>query len=1450
MKQLRRLRSWVLVCLSMVGANAAFAQPGQGGDGPPPAFVAGGQMVRGTVIAVAADRLTVKNEAGESFQVVITPNTRLRKGRDPVKLADVHAGDGIGAMGVVDVPAKTVHAVMIGVVDAAEIAKARENMGKTYIAGKVTAIDLDALKMTVLREDGVSQTIGLDDDTSFKRGGRAVNAMAFEGLGGMGGGYGGGQRGQGGPGHGPGSGSRRREHHTGGCEGGGCDRRAGIAQGRRVHSQGAAGGESSASGRAAQTAGWGWLGRSGIESGGNRRGAQGMRMKQGERWGPRGLGSWMLVAALALGWVRGMAQDAAPAPAAQTTAGGTIHGTVKAGTVPLPGVAVTATNTLTGKKYATTTDINGAYAMTIPRTGRYVVKAELAAFAAATQEVRIAADAADQVAEFGLELASRAAAQETAAAAATTGRASQLAQGLQSLNMTGDAGVEAATAGGGDSGAQTPSLGNLGGDGSGESIAVNGQQGQTNQLGGMSEDEVRQRIQQVMQQAQQGGAPNDMMSAVAGMLGQFMGGGPGGGGPGGGGGGRGGRGGGGAFRGFNPTQPHGAIFWTGGNNALNAAPFSIGSRPVTNPAGYQNSFGVSLTGTPYIPGLFKADPKQFVFLNVTGTRNVTAVVFNDTVPTLAERAGNFSAAGTTIYDPKTGLPFGNDTIPTCANAVAGASCLSPAALALLNAYYPLPNVQSLGTNGDNYQAVTTAGSNSTQASLRYVRNFGATPQLGQRRQQNGPATLRQNINFNGSYSHTASDSRNFVPILGGGTTSTGYNIGAGYTIGYGRLTNNASVTWNRSNSMARNIYTNGNVNPETILGPNALPSSVTGNRFYNGLPLISITGGFSSLNESDPSQTIGQTISFSDFVSYNHKRHNMRFGVDIRRVHSDSIGGSNVLGTLTFSGYATQNPASASCVSNGATTCQTGTTTGSGLADFLLGLPQQSSIQALVQKTYLRENVYDAYAQDDWRVRGGVTLNYGLRYEYFGPYTEKNNHLVNLDHNASFSVVDPVMPGQTGLFGGAYNRSLVQPDKTMFSPRFGFAYRVPNKFLKTLTDQMVVRGGYGVNFNTGQPASFARQLAAQPPFALVQTNTVPTSTSTGTTGCVGQSATTTANLTLSNAFGCSTVPATNSYAVNKNYRLGHVQVYNLGVQKTLPLQTVLNIDYNGSFGGDLDVVRAPNRDANGVIDPSAEIFNYEDSQAYSRLYALAVNLRKRMQKGVSIQGTYQYGHSIDDASSIGQGNATVAQDDRNLNAEEGNSSFLTRHKLTGNWVIELPFGPNRALLTSGNAWSKIFDGFNVSGNYTFASGTYYTPHYSGTVDEIASGASGSLRPNRNFGVPVRGPGHLIRGGLPCSASYNSCWFNPAAFSAPAVGAYGNASRGDIEGPGTVSISSSLSRTFTFGGTRSFEARMNASNVFNTVQYSSIDTTVNSVTYGQVLGAAGRRSLSFVGRYRF
>jgi hypothetical protein len=175
-----------------------LAQDGQDGPRQGGAAFAGGQMVRGTVTAATADHLTVKTDAGETYQVVVSANTRLTKERQPVKVADIKVGDGVGAMGVLDPASKTVHAVFVAVVDAEQVKKARENMGKTYIAGKVTAIDLDALKLTVMRTDGVSQVIGVDEQTSFKRGGRGMAAIA-SGSPEMGGG--------GGRGNGAGSGS-------------------------------------------------------------------------------------------------------------------------------------------------------------------------------------------------------------------------------------------------------------------------------------------------------------------------------------------------------------------------------------------------------------------------------------------------------------------------------------------------------------------------------------------------------------------------------------------------------------------------------------------------------------------------------------------------------------------------------------------------------------------------------------------------------------------------------------------------------------------------------------------------------------------------------------------------------------------------------------------------------------------------------------------------------------------------------------------------------------------------------------------------------------------------------------------------------------------------------------------------------------------------------------------
>jgi trimeric autotransporter adhesin len=1008
------------------------------------------------------------------------------------------------------------------------------------------------------------------------------------------------------------------------------------------------------------------------------------------------------------------------------------------------------------------------------------------------------------------------------------------------LNVTGD-GVEAtdASTNGGteNAGAQLPSLAGVGGDSAAaDSVTVNGAMGQTNGLAGYSEDDIRQRVQDAIAQAQrQGGAAGDMANVVVGMLGGMMGGGgfggPGGGGPGGGGGGgRGGRGGGGGgggggFRGFNPTQPHGAVFYQGGNGALDATNFSLTGAPVIKPAYSTNRFGLSFTGSPSIPGLVKASTKQFIFLNVTGQRNITPSNLYGTVPTVAQRQGDFSAllhpanggTPTQLYDPTTGA-----VIPGNVFANAGLS-VSPQAAALLK-YYPAPNIPTTGRQGYNYQTITTAGNNAATAALRYVRNFGQSSGFGGGRRQaaNASKTLRQNINFNGSYSHTAADNRIIFLPLGGATETDGYGVTAGYTIGYGRLTNNASINWNRSHSMARNYFTNIN-DPLTGTGINVPKPVIGGNPgIYFGLPSVSISN-FTSLNQALPNDGINQTISFSDFVSYNHKRHNMRFGFDIRRVHADSIGGTNVVGAFTFTGYATQNPATVSaCTPSSTVKCSVVAPSGYGFADFLLGRPQQSTIQAATEKTYLRANVIDWYAQDDWRALSNLTVNFGLRYEYFSPYVEKDNRLVNLDHNADFTQVSPVCPvAVAGACTAGSPRSLVNPDRNLYSPRVGFAYRPKQKIFK----ETVIRGGYGINFNTGQYSSFASQLSAQTPFALTQTNIV------GQPGC------TPGALMLANGFGCSTTPVQNNYAVNQFYRLGHVQVWNLDIQRTLPMGIVANIGYNGAKGGDLDILRAPNRTANGAINSGAQPFNYEDSLGYSRFEQLSVNVRKRLQKGVSLQATYHYGHSIDNASSIGGGKPTVAQNDQDLNAEEGNSSFDVRHQVTGNWVLELPFGPNRAYLSKGGFWSKALDGFSLSGDFTFATGTYYTPHYVSTVAETATGSNNSLRPDRVFSQPIHGNGTILD------------WFNPAAFVTPANG-FGTASRGSIEGPGIVAVDASLSRTVGLGETRSFEARVTANNVFNTVQYSGIDTTLNSQTFGQVTSAAAMRRLTVLARYRF
>jgi hypothetical protein len=1129
-----------------------------------------------------------------------------------------------------------------------------------------------------------------------------------------------------------------------------------------------------------------------------------------------------------------VAGEAAQAPASLASspsaiAGGTIAGAIKSGQTPLPGVSVTAKNTLTGKQYVTATDSRGTFALHINEDGRYVVRADFAAFAGLTKEVLLHGGAAAPGTDFSLILASRQQQMEQAEARREAGqgrgaegtRQYMAGQGAQNLGLM--AGALGAIAAGADTGgAALPSAaGNS--DVSTESVTVTGQNGTTNPFAGINMDQMRDNLENMQQQqtlAQIPGQGRAGGGAFGGFGGGGGGGGFGGGGRGGGGRGGGGFGGGGGrggfnFRRMNPNRPHGALFWTGGNSLFDAKDFALRGQDEPQPPYNSNRFGAIIAGTPYIPHLLENDTKDFVFLSLIGNHSSSPFDNYGTVPDTALRGGDFSGQPT-IYDPQTGQPFANNRIPT--------QRISPQATALLN-YIPLPNLTT--TNRQNYQRLTTATTNTTSVGARYMRSFGGgTAFSSMIRQFTGASSpgIHQSINANFNYSHTGADEVNLFPDLGGKQQTHQYSLQLGYTIGIKRLTNNITANLNRSNSQLNNFFTN----KEDIaknLGINVLSGAAASPLNY-GLPNVTLVQ-FSGLNEEQPSFQTNQTLGVSDSSSWLHGKHNVKFGGDYKRIDLSMIGQANSTGTFVFSGLATEQPGSSDTSGTGTNGGNGQPRTGSSLADLLLGFPQQTTIQAAYQKAYLRANIYDLFVQDDWRVRANFTVLAGLRYEYFSPYSEKDGRLATIDPSSDFSQVAPVIAGGVGPFTGRYPKTLIYPDRNNISPRVGFAWKA---FRNT-----VVRGGYGVNFANGQYISFINNLAFQPPFADVQTNQA-TQATPGVPAC-----TTYWPICIANGF--STTPqAAGNYSVNKNYRLPYVQVWNLDIQRTLPGGIVMNVGWNGAKGTRLDVLTAPGRNANSSL--SGVYYNYSDSIGFSNYNAGTLRLRRRLHDGIALGATYTYSHAIDDASAIGGNGGTtavVAQNWQNILAEESNSSFDVRHNLKGDFLYELPLGPDAHFLTSGNWLSHGLANVSFSGTFAFATGEPLTPRFVANSQDVARGSTGSLRPNRVPGASLTaGGGTLDR------------WFNTDAFSSELAPGqvYGTASRYSIPGPGTLTFDASLSKTIRMGDMRNLELRGSADNLLNTVQYAGVDTSLGSNTYGQITSAAAMRTFVLTARFRY
>jgi len=1071
-----------------------------------------------------------------------------------------------------------------------------------------------------------------------------------------------------------------------------------------------------------------------------------------------------------------------------------IRGTVKSGTTRLPGVTISAANTLTGKKIITSTDSEGNYALVLPSNGRYVVRAEFAAFAPVTKEVMINAATPAGQADLEMILLSRVPKEQNQQQNAGMGQFGSVmasGRGSQRLSVAGDqVSLSLATNGSGDTPLQGMSALASTADATNDSVSVNGAMGQTAAFGRGAED-MQDRIDEMR-------ARGELPGGQSGQGNGFQGG-PGG--PGGPGGGPimmgGPPGGGGIFRmggrgRANFNQPHGSIFYDVGNAALDARPYSLSGAPSLQPSYSSNRFGTTLGMPLKIPKLIDLSSNTFLFFNMFGTRATNPYEVYSHVPTLAERNGNFSQtvytsgpnAGqpVTIYNPITGVPFAN-------NQLTG---VNPISAGLLK-YIPLPNQPA----EQNFRYSTSALNDSTNINLRLMHTFGQA-QPGARR---GPWG-RSNVNFGLNYTDSNADTLTPFPGVGGNTKTKGLNANAGYTYAHGTLTNNFRVSFNRSQINTTNFF----AGVDNVAGDLGI-TGISENSLNWGLPNLSFSD-YSSLTDVAPHVEHDNTLQFQDTIIWNHGKHNVRFGGDYRRLWETLVSNTNPRGTFVFTGAATADMVNGTPIQG----------TGYDFADFLLGAAQQTSIQYSNNQNYkFAANGWDLFVMDDWRLRGNLTINAGLRYEYIAPFSELNNQLVNLDAAPGFTAVAPVQPGQVGPFTGiAYPSGLIKPERNNWAPRIGIAWK---PFSKT-----VVRAGYGINYNLSQYRSIVSNLAFQPPFSVTQTNIASTSQV----------------LTLANGFPApSDSTITNNYGIDPNYRPGYVQIWNLNIQRDIGWNTVLNIGYTGTKGTDLDMWLAPNRGAEGLLIAGVQPFLWETSQGDSIMNAGQLRVRKRLSNGVAIGGTYTFSKSIDDASSIGGTKVMVAQNEEDLAAERGLSSFDQRQRFTGDYTVDLPFGEGRKWMTSPGLLNKILGDWTWSGTFTIASGFPFTANVLGNFADVARGTNGTLRANLV-------PGQAISISNP---SINE-WFNTGAFVIPPAGRFGDSGRNIIIGPGTHQFNMSFSKSFPIHEAMGFEVRTDITNIFNTPQFSAIDTTVNSPTFGHVISVGNMRTITFSTRFRF
>lgn len=615
-----------------------------------------------------------------------------------------------------------------------------------------------------------------------------------------------------------------------------------------------------------------------------------------------------------------------------------------------------------------------------------------------------------------------------------------------------------------------------------------------------------------------------------------------------------------------------------------------------------------------------------------------------------------------------------------------------------------------------------------------------------------------------------------------------------------------------------------------------------------GYPTMGGAGGFTGTTGGGTVLVRNNTYQVYDNLSWTRGRHNLRMGGEILWVEYNRAESANVTGQFQFAPGYTSRTAS----NDG---------TGNILASMLLGLPQQGSRSVGPSRIDGRQQYYSLYVQDDIKLGRSLTLNLGLRYEFAPPMYDHRQQMGSIDYRNVPSPWDVFAEGKLAFYEpifficgqSGYPKGCAYTDKNNWAPRAGFAW--------SATPKTILRAGAGL-FYAATDANPLFRLAAVLPGNIAQTLT--------SNAFIPQ-------FRGFDIFGPAVVgpEQIQQAGIDLFQRTSYSGQYTLSVQRELARGIVLEAGYLGTVGIKLEQNVQPNnaRPGPGAVDPRrpyrglkfapdtkfpdyvvvrgnsvpAGFINYLPRSAQSNYHAMFIRFEKRYSGGLSWLSSYNYSKTITNAPQFrNAGGANGAensppQDSHILDEERGLASFDVRHRWVNSMVWDLPFGAGRRWLNTGfSSW--VLGGWQVSGIHTLQTGFPFTANLSGDTAGIGGGTGAILiRPNAVPGATWE---------LPGGERSTARWFNTAAFSTPAAFTLGNVGRNTIIGPGMVNLDMMAAKSFRLREGMSLQFRGEFFNAFNTPNYNIVGRILNNPQFGRVQNQLDPRQIQFGLRLAF